>query len=311
MTEYQDQENSPTSQSPKAIYAGIAICVLVLIGVIYWFFNSGSTPEQEQSLVLNQQQESQSQTQEGYQPQDLDGVQLIDEYQNREDIREVTDLEASVREDKSLDVAEIVEEKPASSLEEKEGITLENSTSEILKQLQRSKINTSPFNNQNLIRNFVAFVDNVANGALARDSAVIQGPHERFKVTEKENKAWMDTANYARYDAIVDWFTDLEPTLLARIYSQYEPLFNEAYAEISRPDGQFIDRLQEAIAHIQETPLVEGAIELDTQKVMYRYQDPALESLSSVQKQMLRMGPDNIARVNAKLAQLFQALERL
>ena len=33
---------------------------------------------------------------------------------------------------------------------------------------------------------------------------------------------------------------------------------------------------------------------------MYRYADPQLEQLSAVQKQLLRMGPDNIRRIKAQ-----------
>ena len=39
-------------------------------------------------------------------------------------------------------------------------------------------------------------------------------------------------------------------------------------------------------------------------KVLYEYADPALESLSAGQKALVRMGPDNEAKVKAKLREL-------
>jgi hypothetical protein len=33
----------------------------------------------------------------------------------------------------------------------------------------------------------------------------------------------------------------------------------------------------------------------------YAYKDPALEALAPIQKQLLRMGPDNVRRVQARL----------
>ena len=39
-------------------------------------------------------------------------------------------------------------------------------------------------------------------------------------------------------------------------------------------------------------------------KVLYQFSDPALESLSAGQKTMIRMGPENEAKVKAKLREI-------
>jgi hypothetical protein len=41
---------------------------------------------------------------------------------------------------------------------------------------------------------------------------------------------------------------------------------------------------------------------------VYSYAKPALENLSPAQKQLLRMGPDNVKRVQIKLRELRDAL---
>jgi hypothetical protein len=52
------------------------------------------------------------------------------------------------------------------------------------------------------------------------------------------------------------------------------------------------------------TPEVDGDIALVQPKVYYEYADPRLEALDPLQKQLLRMGPANTARIKAYLAQL-------
>ena len=42
--------------------------------------------------------------------------------------------------------------------------------------------------------------------------------------------------------------------------------------------------------------------------VMFEYADPQLESLSAVQKQLLRMGPDNSRAIQAKLGEMAREL---
>jgi hypothetical protein len=45
------------------------------------------------------------------------------------------------------------------------------------------------------------------------------------------------------------------------------------------------------------TPEIEEPIALTRKSVMYKYADPQLEQLTPMQKQLLRMGPDNIRRI--------------
>ena len=82
------------------------------------------------------------------------------------------------------------------------------------------------------------------------------------------------------------------------------PLFQQAYQELGYPGGYFNDRLVDAIDNALATPDVGGAVALTQPKVLYEYADPALQSLSAGQKALLRMGPDNAAKVKAKLREL-------
>ena len=48
-------------------------------------------------------------------------------------------------------------------------------------------------------------------------------------------------------------------------------------------------------------PVLRGDIELVQPKVLFEYADPALEGLTDLQKQVLRMGPDNVERLQTYL----------
>jgi len=52
------------------------------------------------------------------------------------------------------------------------------------------------------------------------------------------------------------------------------------------------------------TPDLQGDVQLVQPKVYYQYADPRLEQLKPLQKQLLRMGPQNVARIKSYLAQV-------
>ena len=60
----------------------------------------------------------------------------------------------------------------------------------------------------------------------------------------------------------------------------------------------------EVEAHLLATPEVQGPIELTQPRVFYEFADPELEALSSGQKTLIRMGPENAAVVKAKLREV-------
>jgi hypothetical protein len=101
--------------------------------------------------------------------------------------------------------------------------------------------------------------------------------------------------SYARYDALVAqiYYADLDAVY--DTYQRFYPLFQKSYERLGYPDAYFNDRLVEVIDHLVATPMPEGPIVLIRPNVLYEFADPELEALSSGQKLLLRMGPDNSA----------------
>ena len=86
-------------------------------------------------------------------------------------------------------------------------------------------------------------------------------------------------------------------------YRRFYPLFQKAYEQLGYPDAYFNDRLVEVIDHLLEAPVPAEPILLVRPNVLYVFADPELEALSSGQKLMLRMGPDNSANLKRFLDQ--------
>lgn len=185
-----------------------------------------------------------------------------------------------------------------------------DSSAAVINELQAHEQNTTLLKGDQLIRDTVVFVDNIRQGLIIRDKAVVEGPKSAFRALEQNGKIYIDPRSYDRYNIIVDWFVSLDTQVLVSMFERYAPLSKDALAEIGYPDENPQNVLIDAIDVLLATPSVGTVIELNDDTVMYRYADPALEELPAAQKQMLRIGPDNIRRVKLKLEALKQALQQ-
>jgi len=103
---------------------------------------------------------------------------------------------------------------------------------------------------------------------------------------------------------VITILRNLDTRALYDLYRQRYPLFQRAYQDLGYPQGYFNDRLVEVIDHLLATPEVKVPVELVRPNVLWQYLDPELESRSSGQKLLLRLGPDNAAVVRTKLREL-------
>ena len=182
------------------------------------------------------------------------------------------------------------------------------STKDVLQQLKLAEQDTSVLTSSELIRDAVVFIDNLRNGLVVRDKAGVEGPRNAFRVLEQNGKLYIDPRSYDRYNTLVDWFVSLDTEVLVAMMERYRPLIAAALAEIGYLDTSPEQVLIEAIALLNGTPAVGTVVELTDDTVMYRFTDPALEALPAAQKQMLRLGPDNIRRVKLKLSAIQTAI---
>ena len=159
-----------------------------------------------------------------------------------------------------------------------------------------------------LVRRFVASVDTASRGESPRAHLRFLEPSGEFKVREKNEELLVDPASYARYDRLTEIFLSIDTRTGERLYRGLKPLFDRAYQDLGYPDGDFDQPLAKAIDHILETPIPQGPVELEQRITGFRYRDPALQNLSEAQKHYLRLGPENMRQVHAKLRLMQTAL---
>jgi hypothetical protein len=157
-----------------------------------------------------------------------------------------------------------------------------------------------------LIERTVGTVDNLGRGRVPERIHPVSRLPGSFVVegSGEETGYFMSPRNYDRYNDVVAMLEQAPAADLVETYRRFYPLMNEAYRLLGYPEGHFNDRAVEIVDLLLATPEPAGPIELVRDKVLYEYQDPALESLASGQKMLLRMGPANAARVKTMLRAL-------
>lgn len=164
--------------------------------------------------------------------------------------------------------------------------------------------------NRDIIRRFAAVVDNIANGESPAPHLEFLVPTEKFKVIERGDNAYLDPAAYERYNLVTAVFTSLQTKKLVEIYRQAKPLIKQAYKELGYPGKDFGETLFQAFSVILDTPVLEGDIRLEEKVTAYAFADPGLENLSAAQKLLLRMGPGNIKKIQAKIKDIISEMRR-
>ena len=66
----------------------------------------------------------------------------------------------------------------------------------------------------------------------------------------------------------------------------------------------FEDVLTQAITQLLSVPVTDGPVALRPVGIGYGYADARLEGLTAAQKQLLRMGPENVRKVQSKLREI-------
>ncbi|HAT26610.1 MAG TPA: DUF3014 domain-containing protein [Gammaproteobacteria bacterium] len=153
-----------------------------------------------------------------------------------------------------------------------------------------------------LVRKFVVLVDNISRGEYPQTGLPYRGVEQEMPVQNiDENLFVMDASAHGRFDQIIDIFVALDTDQAVTLYQSLSPLFQQAYTEIGFRNVNFDDTLRSAVNIILRTPYIEGPYQLVKPSVMYLYADASIENLQNVQKQLIRIGPENTEKIKAKL----------
>jgi hypothetical protein len=163
---------------------------------------------------------------------------------------------------------------------------------------------------ESLVRHVVVTIDNLTRQTFAPQMSPVRPPGGAFRTTGKEDSLAIAKENYARYTPYVRLAETIDTKRAVEMYTRFYPLFQQAYVDLGFPGGHFNDRFVGVIDHLLATPEVKQPIQLVVPHVLPEFADPSLQERSTGQKLILRMGPDNAARVKAKLKELRAELTR-
>lgn len=165
------------------------------------------------------------------------------------------------------------------------------------------------FNREEMIRHLVVTVDNVAQGQLVAGQPVLMPPASGYQVESLGTDRYRTAAaNAERYEPYIQLLESVPARQLLALKQRYQPLLDEAFAELGYPDLTFDQRLRQAIAVLLATPNIEHNAELIRPAVVYVYADERIEALPEAQKQVLRLAPEQQRRFKALLTTYQQAL---
>jgi len=165
------------------------------------------------------------------------------------------------------------------------------------------------------VRHAVATVDNLGRSHAAPRLWPANPTPGRYTVAIVGDGTFATPGNAERYAPFVTFVEEVDSRRAVALYTQWYPLFQQAYEELGYPGKYFNDRLVEVVDLLISTPVPEGPLELKLTEVKgpipvlrpwlrYEFADPKLESLPAGQKILLRMGPAHQKRLQAKLTEV-------
>ncbi|MFT5534360.1 MAG: hypothetical protein ACI802_002606 [Candidatus Paceibacteria bacterium] len=169
------------------------------------------------------------------------------------------------------------------------------------------------------VRHVVATVDNLGRAQAPKAVWPVHPTPGRFTTMPTANGEAISAENSARYSPFVSFVESVDSRKAVAVYVRLYPLFQRAYVELGFPKRYFNDRLVAIIDQLLATPKPTGELEVSLLEVKgpipslqpwvrYEFTDPGLRALSSGQKIMLRMGPQNQRRLDVKLTDLRKEL---
>jgi hypothetical protein len=155
-----------------------------------------------------------------------------------------------------------------------------------------------------LIVNFVVVTSRIANGETPVAELKAVGPVPRFRTRTSRDIAYIDPSSYRRYDRHAEAVSAIDARGAAQLYATLKPRIADAYRRMGHPDGNFDPVLERAIIELLRVPAIDGEVALEPHGIVYAFAEPRLQSMTAAQKQLLRMGPQNVRAVQAKLREI-------
>jgi hypothetical protein len=165
-----------------------------------------------------------------------------------------------------------------------------------------------PLSQDELLLRGSAFIDGLSRGVVLYKALSLPRPEGKFATQTVEGRQVIAPENYDRYDTYAQAIADLDTASLVSAFHGFRPLLEEAYGQLGYDSAGFDNALIRSLDLVITTPEVDSEVAVKAKGGVYIFADPTLESLPPLQKQLLRMGPDNLALVKRQARALRSAL---
>ena len=159
-----------------------------------------------------------------------------------------------------------------------------------------------------VVERAVAIIHVLRRGEVPYKLLPVGKPSTTFPISDNGLRVTLDTAGFSRYDGFAQWVGGLNTPALVSLLNDYEMIATQALTRMGVTDFDIRSALLAATTQILSTPQVSVDAELMRREANWVYMDPELEALSSLQKQVLRMGPENADIVQQKARDIRGAL---
>ena len=155
-----------------------------------------------------------------------------------------------------------------------------------------------------IVERAVAIVDAIRRGEVPYKLLPVGRPSKPFPITDDGLRVTMDPSGFSRYDVFAQWVNGIDVMAIVDLLNEYEQIATEALSRMGVGDFDIRSAVLAATTEILATPIAPESSELMKREANWVYMDPELEALSSLQKQVLRMGPRNSEIIQAKAREL-------
>lgn len=184
---------------------------------------------------------------------------------------------------------------------------------EIFKQEMKSIFVDFPhwFNDKNMLRKYLFIINDLSQNQIIYSHRTFLEIPKTILVKEDSQGLYMEQKSYSRYDKLANAFASIDVQKGYELYVRFKPLLNRLYAGFAYPaEYKLKDIFIKAAANVIAAPIIEGRIGLIRHSVRYQFADKKLEAMNAVKKQMLRMGPENTRKIQAKLRQIVELMSK-
>jgi Protein of unknown function (DUF3014) len=185
------------------------------------------------------------------------------------------------------------------------------------KALRKSLIKLSPGLTQwlgadQLIRRYIVIANDFSQGIRIFKHVSFLRFEEPFSVEQGENGLQIAPKSHRRYDQLAQAIDVVNAKAAVAVYQKFRPLMLQVFAEFSYPKDITLESIvKKAASEILAAPAIEGQVAVVRPSLFYKFADPKLEALNPVQKQMIRMGAQNMRTIQNKCREFLVELGKL